>query len=172
VGVDVAASPNGRTLLLSAGNATSRIEQRDPRTGALIATSPAIEGVINPRIGGIIDGDAWFSVPTGMLGYVSKLDLHTMLYAIGGEGHPGVLGAETTNGVRVDIVDGIVWISQFAGGSQSNYCADPRTARPRASLPAGGQTAFLTADDRYVYTDTALARGFRLTRGAINPRCR
>ena len=170
VGLDLAASPDQHLLLLSAGNSGSRIERRDPHTGKLLASSPLIDGVIEPRIGGTIDGDAWFSVPTGMMGYVSKLNLRSMRYIVGREGFPGLHGG--TNGVQVDVIDGLVWISQLAGGRQSNYCADPRTGRPRATLAVGPETGFLTADNRYVYTDTALEHGWRLTRLAIPARCR
>jgi hypothetical protein len=173
--LSVAADPSGRVLLTSAGNSEglAHVQRRDPVTGALLATSPLFEGVVEPGVGGVIDGGVWFSESTGLQGYVGRLDLVT-LKATGTQ-----TPKDSTNGIEANVIDGILWITQVAGGRQRNYCGNPVTGRSRAPLAnsvLNDQIEFLTADAHYVYLDEtpvgADAHAVLLIRQPISPRCR
>lgn len=162
----VGASPSGQTLLVSEGRARSYVERRSPRTGALLARSRVFEGVTAPYIGGIVDGGAWISQSGGMMGYVLRLNLATLRISTGSPRPTG------TNGIRAQLIGGVLWVSQLAGGPQRNYCGDLRSGVSRApvKLPAWGQ--FLTADSTSVYyVPDANHRRQELDREAIDPRC-
>ena len=174
----VAASPSGQVLLVSEGGERSEVQRRDPRTGALLATSGLFEGAAAPYIGGVVDGGAWISQSGGMMGSVERLDIKTLRITgfTGAPANPGITGPPQifgTNGIEAQLIDGILWVSQPAGGPQRNYCGDPRTAVSRApiKLPAWGM--FLTADANAVYyVADGSARREQLDREPLDPRCR
>lgn len=169
--VQVASDPDGTTLLVSRGNGGGRgyVERRDPRTGALLATSRRFDGVTEPSIGGIIDGGVWLSEPTGMIGYIERVDVNTLRPT-----PPREPIGETSNGIRAQVIDGILWVTQGGlGGAKDNYCGDPVTGRKRAPLPRALERAgdFLTADANNIYYLGGPAQ-HDLIRAPIDPRCR
>jgi hypothetical protein len=133
---DVTASSDGRTLVVSEANSgVGTLQRRDPVTGALLVSAPA-SGVIAPVLDGIVSDSLWISVPTGMMGYVARLDATTLQAA--GPPSPGTGSAidiEGSNGIQAHLWGGALWITNEAGGPQRNYCADPVTGQRRATSP-------------------------------------
>jgi hypothetical protein len=184
VGIQVASDARADVLLLSvedAGNGgagKAHLELRDAATGALIAISRQFDGATRPYIGGIVDGQVWLSEGTGLMGYVEQ----THLSPVSSIGQPGpALGTGRatatlipgTNGISAHLSDGILWVTQIAGGPERNYCADPATGRPLAPIGYSESAAFLTADNSFVYfvPDTN-RRADQVAREPIDPRCR
>jgi hypothetical protein len=77
-----------------------------------------------------------------------------------------------TNGIRAQLIDGILWVTQPAGGGQRNYCGDPATGRARARLPLSGDSVFLTADTTNFYYEPLDTSPAEIARAPIDPRCR
>lgn len=176
--VDVAANSAGRVLLVSEGGEISHVQRRDPRTGKLMASSRALTGAGPPYIGGIVDGWVWISQSGGMMGSVERLALTTLAPSSfpGAVPQPGVTGAPSifgTNGITAQLIDGVLWVSQFAGGPTRNYCGSPITGRAHARLPLAKYGLFLTADAGTIYyiANANLPKGEELVRTRISPRC-
>jgi hypothetical protein len=95
-----------------------RVQRRNTTTGALLAQTAATIGVTSPTIGGIITSGIWISDPGGSAGGVERLDLTTL--------HP-IAGSEVngSNGVAVTVTGNRLWVTQPAGATVRNYCADP-----------------------------------------------
>jgi hypothetical protein len=177
MGVDVASDAAGRVLVDSAGHEEARIQLRDPVTGGVVRQSHLILGVTKPYIGGVIDGGVWFSEAGGSMGYVRRVQLSELTSTGDPEGEasfwsrmpPTLL--EGSNGIRAAVVDGMLLVSQVAGGAQSNYCGDPVTGQDRAPLrlPPFGVPAGLIGRTLY-YLDEA-GRWTSLGRVALSPRC-
>jgi len=177
-GIDVAADPSGRVLLVSEGQELARLQRRDPHTGALIASSPIFEGVTKPYLGGIIDGGAWISEATGMMGYAERVhvdDLATARYpSISWAAKGGVSPlVNATNGIRAVVRDGILWVTQVAGGPQRNYCGNPVSGQPRAALGLPAQSWLLAVAPTSFYYVNGGATGTlgELVRAPIPPAC-
>jgi hypothetical protein len=173
--VDVAANPTGTTLVISEGHERAYIQRRDPRTGTLIATSAAFDGVTKPHIGGIIDGGVWISEATGNQGYIQRLSARTFKPTTANDGEP--LRIDTSNGIHAQVFDRILWVTQIAGGPKRNYCGDPVTGRSRAPLPfppATIQTALLAISTTSIFYLPAYSSRTpkELLRAPIDPRCR
>lgn len=150
--VEVGTGPGGRSLLVSEGSlgGLAHIERRDGVTGRLLATSGRFLGVTEPALGGTFADRLWFSEATGMAGYFGQLNVRTLkprrTYALG-------TGAEmASNGIRAQVIDGILWVTQPGGGAAWNYCANPLSGRPRLVLPGPERRgAFVTADAHRLY---------------------
>jgi Protein of unknown function (DUF4232) len=167
-GMQIAADPAGRTLLASVGSEhPTRIERLDPNTGATLAESGSFWSVTKPLIGGISNGGAWVSDATGMAGSFFRLDVNTL--KITHTQGPAVMIA--TNGIRAQVIDGILWVTQPAGGSPRNYCGDPVTGSRRAPLPLSGDSLFLTADTTSFYYEPLETSPAEIVRAPIDPRC-
>lgn len=152
---DVASNATGTVLVV--GEATDlgvgSIERRDPVTGALIATSPPVIGVAAPRVGGVVDGQVWVSEGTGMMGYVRRYDL-TPLAPAGracSQGRSSSSCVGGTNAIRASVADGLVWITQAAGGPTRQVCLDPTTRRVLSSLPLAGNDAIVGIGIHHLY---------------------
>jgi hypothetical protein len=152
---DVAASPDGRTLIVTAAReGVGLIQRRDPRTGALLASSSAMLGVAAPVIGDVTQAGTWVAEPTGMMGYVERFQTASLR-------PQAATFVEGNNSIRVSAWDGRLWVSAQAGGGARNYCADLATGRKLASLPASawGQEGVLLAvggrDFYYSYSTDA-----------------
>ena len=102
------------------------LQRRDPATGALLAASPAVPGVAGLVLGGVIGSGVWVSNATGMLGYAERFDATTLAP------DPGTR-AEGTNGIAVQVADGLAWITS-GGGPGPGFCADPSSGRVLAGL--------------------------------------
>jgi hypothetical protein len=73
--VDLAADAAGTMLLVGeARDGIGAVQRRDPLSGALQASSPVLYGVVAPRVTSAIGDSVWISEPTGMQGYVERLD--------------------------------------------------------------------------------------------------
>ena len=176
-GIGVASNPSGGVLLDSEGRQIAHIQRRDPRTGRLLRQSAPIGSVSFPYVGGVYGDSVWVSNATGMAGYVQRFSLATLKPTrfAGAKPHPGVtmppaiLGA---NGIRAQMLDGILWVTQPAGGRQLNYCANPLNGATRASLQFGPEAQLLTAGAGHVYyVQNAQARYATLDSVRISPRC-
>jgi hypothetical protein len=178
-GVDVAADPPGRVLLDSEGHELAHVQHRDPRTGALIASSGTFEGVTKPFVGGIADGAVWISEAGGMMGAVERLSLLTLRPTgfPGAPPHPGESGPpriDGANGITARLIAGILWVTQPAGGTQRNYCGAPSTGRPLAPLPLGEEGQLLAADASSIYyvPDASNPTHAALAQAQIDSHCR
>jgi len=131
---DVGSDADGTVLVVStADNAGDAwIELRDPVTGALIRSTPPVSAVAAPGIGGVIGSDVWYSLSSGMAGGVGRLNAVTLAP------EPFSLNWNATNAIRVWVANGLVWVTQAAGGPRLNFCAAPGTGHVLASLPLGG----------------------------------
>lgn len=131
---DVGSDAAGTVLVVSTAYSGSdvRIERRDPVTGALIRSTPPASAVTAPGIGGVTGSDVWYSVSGGMGGGVGRLDVVTLAQ------EPFSLHWNATNAIRVWVANGLVWVTQAAGGPRLNFCAVPGTGHVLASLPLGG----------------------------------
>jgi hypothetical protein len=171
--VAVVANAQGTILLASLGNGQGlgRIVRLNPATGAMLGRSRPFDGVSEPRLGGIIDGGVWMSEATGMAGYVARVDVQTLR-----ETHVAPVLAYGSNGIAAHVLDGVVWISQLAGGSSRNYCGDPVTGRALGLFATRTETQFLTVDsnDVYVYETPVGGNGHEalLIRQRIGSHCR
>lgn len=141
---EVATGRGGQSLLVSEDNGSglSHVQRRDPRTGALLASSARILGAFHPILGGTIANRLWLSEATGLQGYVQQLNVGTLRPT-----HATLPPPVTTNGVRASVNDGILWITQNGGRPEVNYCADPVTGRSRAQLPAAAGRGQVVAED-------------------------
>ena len=148
---EVAASPDGGTLIVSeADEGAGTIQRRDPVTGALLASHPML-GVVAPLIGGVSGTGAWVREPTGLLGYIERFQTAAMTPEAGTQ-------ISGSNDLEANVWDGVLWVSNEASGPAQNYCADPATGRRLATLPlpdlAGDYLMTVTAD-RIYYSTTA-----------------
>jgi isopentenyl-diphosphate Delta-isomerase len=152
---DVAASADGTVLAVgeAADSGLGSVQGRNPTTGALLA-SHSTAGVTAPELGGVIDSGVWVSVPTGMLGYVERFTVATMTPDTATD-----LGG--TNGIRVIVADGVVWITDGTGGAGRNYCANPVTGRRLAAIPLPNldQDYLLAVSPRSVYYEAPASNG-------------
>lgn len=175
-GVGVASDAGGRVLLVSVGQDVANLEQRDPDTGALVETSRAFHGAFHPFIGGVVGHYAWLSQSGGNMGIVERIDLRRLAAT----GDPKGLGIWRptllwgTNRISARLIDGMLWVSQPAGGTLRNYCADPLTGRPRAPVRFGANAVLLAADARFIYYEPNGQTPYsaQIERAPIDPRCR
>lgn len=166
-GAQVKTDPAGTVLLTSVGEQSSRVQRRNPLTGALITQTKPIMSVNKPDIGGIDGPSTWFSASGGMSGSYSRLNTTTL------RSEPvGVRYQEYTNGVQAQIYDGTLWVTQPAGGPQRNFCANPITGRPRARLHIGQGGTILAADRHYIYDAFDESAPAQLVQAPIAARCR
>lgn len=126
---NVDASSDGGTLIVSAANdgGVGTVQRRDPATGALLASHP-MAGVFAPMIGGVSGADTWIAEPTGMMGYVERFQTSGMT-------PDRATQVKGTNGIRAQILNGVLWVTNPVGGSARNYCANPGTGHRLATLP-------------------------------------
>lgn len=139
VGSDVASDAAGTILVdgrLSQGGGA--VERRDPTTGALIA-SYAMTGVTAPRVTGVVGQSVWVSQATGTQGFVERLDATSLKPAPSDPAYCAPSATPTcisgSNGINAITANGLVWITQTAGGDQRNHCADPTTGGVLAAIP-------------------------------------
>jgi hypothetical protein len=125
---EVAANSPGTVLVAAETTSTGSgiLQRRDPATGALLAASPAVPGVAGLVLGGVAGSGVWVSNATGMMGYAERFDATTLAAS------PGTR-AEGTNGIAVQVADGLAWITS-GGGPGPGFCADPSSGRILARL--------------------------------------
>jgi hypothetical protein len=133
---NVAASPNGSVLIVSSGPAGA-VQRRDPRTGALLAASPAGAAVVD----GFTGSGVWVTTSAGPSARAEQLSLRSMK----------PVGTRSVSGpadLRVEVAHGLLWVT---GGPDRGYCADAQTGRPLAALPLPGHDKLLAVGDGVLY---------------------
>jgi hypothetical protein len=178
-GAEVGADARGRVLLDSEGRELSHVQRRDPGTGKLLASTPRIDGVIAPGIGGVIGRWAWINEAGGMMGYVQRIDIQD-LPAVAPPGERAVtIGTSPTvitgtNAIRAIVLDHVLWVTQPGGGPLRNYCADPVTGQWRAVLPIpiAGVLLTVNASRMYYLIDDENPYTERLATAPIPAACR
>jgi hypothetical protein len=154
---EVAASPDGSTLIVSEADAgNGSIQRRDPVTGALLASRPML-GVVAPMIGGVSAAGVWVREPTGLMGYIERFQTATMT-------PQPQTRVEGSNGIGADVWDGVLWVRNEVGGARLNYCANPATGRRLAALPLPdlAQDYLLTVQAGTIYYSVPAGRGFAI----------
>jgi hypothetical protein len=164
---EVAASPDGGTLIVSEADAgIGAIQRRDPVTGALLASYPML-GTFAPLIDDGVSGDGiWVREPTGMMGYIERFQTATVT-------PQAATRVEGTNGIAASVWDGVLWVSNEAGGPARNYCADPATGRRLATLPLPNlaQDDLMTVHAGIVYYSVFAGDGFAIRTVPVPAAC-
>src|SRR6266536_3615384 len=145
---DLSANAAGTVLVVGEADSGGRgaVQRRDPATGAILASHPVM-GVTAPAVAGSIDSAVW-------AGYVQRLGAATL--AAGGtcaEGRSTNTCVQGTNGIRARLANGLLWVTQVAGGRARNYCAEPSDGRVLASirLPQPAQDEVLAVAPRRIF---------------------
>ena len=154
---DLCSNATGTVLIVGEANAqgVGIIERRNPVTGSLLAsTQGQMAGVSTPRIGGVVDGGFWVSEATGMMGYAERLDLNTMSGSGCSARNDGCISG--SNGITTEVTNGLLWVTQTGGGPTRNFCANPITGDPLASLPLppNSEDEVLAVGTHMLYLDT------------------
>jgi len=153
---DLSANADGTVLVTGVAASTGRgaVQRRDPATGAILASHPLL-GVTAPVVAGPVRSAVWVSEPTGMMGYVQRLDAATLAPAdsacsFRAGGGPCVEGS---NGITARLADGLLWVTQPGGGIARNYCAEPSDGRVLAPirLPRPALDAILATTSRWIF---------------------
>ncbi|SRR6266508_1004448 len=161
--------PSGRLLYVVTsvpGAADPRsLYELDAATGGVRARV-ALTGVAVNGISATGDG-VWVSVATGMLGRVGfhrASDLRVVA-AFGPQRN-----GPATNGIRADVVDGILWVTDSMVGAVA--CADPATGRPREIVIAqsSGIAGYSNVAGAGAQVYLGIDRG--VARITPSPRCR
>jgi hypothetical protein len=105
--------------------------------------------------------------PSGMLGYVERFGTATMAPSQATD----VAG---TNGIRVRVADGVVWITDLVGGASRNYCANPVTGRRLGPIPMPhlSEDYLLAVSGQYLYYQEPVGNGFELKTAHVPVACR
>lgn len=178
-GIDVASNASGTVLVDSEGHEQALVQRRNPSTGRLLDDSPLYEGVTKPYIGGVSGSGIWLTEATGMMGYAQRISIKTLRPTHLTGTPPNWTDAhvplvEGTNGISSRVTQNILWITQDAGGKQTNYCGDPENGKPRAVLPLANTAMFdslLTVATTGIYYVTGPGVRLQLNRAPINPTC-
>lgn len=126
---EVAANSSGTVLVVEETTIIGFgvLQRRDPATGALLAISHTVQGVAGLFVGGVVGSGVWVVNVTGLMGYVERLDATTLAP------NPGTQ-VEGTNGITVQVADGLTWVYPRLGGPGPSFCADPSSGRVLARL--------------------------------------
>ncbi len=153
---DLSANATGTVLVVGEADSggPGAVQRRDPVTGALLAAHPVL-GVAAPRVAGPVRSAVWVSEATGMMGYVRRFAAAQMTAGGGAcvEARTTRTCVEGTNGITARIANGLLWVTQIAGGNGRNYCADPSSGRKLASirLPQPAQDEVLAVGARQIF---------------------
>jgi hypothetical protein len=155
---DVSANAAGTVLIVGAADTEGRgvVQRRDPATGALLQTSRPELGVAAPTVAGPVGSAVWISEATGMMGYVLRVDAASIssIDSTCAESRNTATCVEGTSDITARIADGLLWVTQVAGGKPRNYCANPVSGRALAPivLPRPARDMVLAiASDRIFY---------------------
>jgi hypothetical protein len=90
-----------------------------------------------------------------MTGYVQRLDAATLAAAASScaEGTSTNTCVQGTNDITARLANGLLWVTQVAGGNGRNYCADPSGGRPLTPirLPQPAQDEVLAIAPRQIF---------------------
>lgn len=129
------------------------------------------------RIAPVAGSAVWVSQPTGMLGYVQRLDATTLAAATARncELQKSTNSCLTgTNAIMARIADGLLWVALPVGRAARNYCADPSSGRPLAPirLPQPGQDDLLAIGPHQIFYAAPDRTGSYLRQTPIPAGCR
>jgi hypothetical protein len=153
---DLSANSAGTVLVVGEADSGGRgaVQRRDPATGAILASRP-VTAVTAPAVAGPAGPAVWVSQATGMTGYVQRLDAATLAAAAStcAEGRSTNTCLEGTNDITARLANGLLWVTQVAGGNGRNYCADPSDGRPLTPirLPQPAQDEVLAIAPRQIF---------------------
>jgi hypothetical protein len=171
---DLSANSAGTVLIVGEADSGGRgaVQRRNPATGAILASHPVM-GVAAPAVAGPIDSAVWVSEATGMMGYVQRLDAAT-LAADGStcaDGRSTNTCLEGTNDITARLANGLLWVTQVAGGSGRDYCAIPSDGRPLTPirLPQPAQDEILAIAPRRIFYAAPGPRASRYLRQEAIP---
>ena len=161
---DLASNTAGNVLIVGEANeGAGTVQRRDPLNGNLLAQTPIMLGVGAPDVGGITANGVWVSEATGMMGGVQLYDLTTLtpVGATCSEGRTDTTCLLGSNGITARVVNGILWITQLAGGPQSNFCADPSDGQVLATIPLPNEDEDVVESfgSRYLYVESPSVPG-------------
>ena len=130
------------------------VQRRNAVTGAVLASHP-VSGVAAPVVAGPVGSAVWISEATGMMGYVQRLDAASMTadQSNCGEGQITSTCVSGSNDVTARVADGLLWVTQVAGGKVRNYCADLVDGRKLApiELPQPNQDLVLAIAPHQIF---------------------
>ncbi len=162
-------------IVTEAENGFGTIQTRNPTSGALIITTkPGILGVTAPNLSEVTGGGVWVAVATGMQGYLERLDVSTLRPTPLSLPYPG----DATNGISAEIMAGVLYVQQIAGGPTRNYCGSPSTGQMFAALGLGPTATVLAANSTDLFYIPVVSyagpvpRGEELVATPINAKCR
>ena len=175
---DVASNASGSVLLVEEANTEGlgQLQRRDPTTGQLLDDSSAIGGIVDPFVQGVMGNEVWVSESTGNEGYTRLYNLEN-LQPVGpacDEGLSNSMCIDGTNGISARGINGLLWVTQPAGGPMRNFCATS-DGRILSAIPDIGEEPILAIGSRYLYTLTnqvAPDKGQTLTEVAVPSACR
>ncbi len=175
---DLSANAAGTELIVGEADSEGQgaVQRRDAATGAVLA-SRRESGVAAPMVAGPVGLAVWITEPTGMMGYIQRLDAASMTpgQSTCEEGQVTGTCVSGTNDITARIADGVLWVTQVAGGKMRNYCADPVDGRKRAAieLPQPSQDLVLAiAAHQIFYAAPGPKAGRYLRREPISNACR
>jgi hypothetical protein len=174
---DLSANAAGTVLLVGEADrgGSGAVQRRDPRTGALLA-SHGMQGVAAPVVAGPIGSAVWISEATGMMGYVQRLDAATLAPAerACAEGDSTGTRLKGTNAIRAQLANGLLWITQPAGGDARNYCGRPSDGSAIAPirLPRPADVVLAIGPHLIFYAAPGPSAGQYVRRAALPAPCR
>lgn len=129
-----------------------------------------------PQVTGPSGSAVWISEPTGMMGYVQRLDATTLAPATARNCE---LERSTntcltgTNAISARIADGLLWVTQRVGPAARNYCADPSDGLLLApiGLPQPDQDLLLAVGPHQIFYAAPGRSGSYLRQAPIPARC-
>jgi len=148
---DVAANATGTVLVVGEVNneGVGAIEQRDPKTGKLLASYRPFFSVGPPEVGGVIGQSVWVHAASGMRASVLQFATATLTL------NPST-ALEGSNGITVLVANGLIWVSQLPEeGPPRNFCGDPSDGRVLASLNIPSSSELLAVGPHDVYYASA-----------------
>lgn len=175
---DLSANAAGTELIVGEADSEGQgaVQRRDAATGAVLAAR-RVSGVAAPMVAGPVGSAVWITEPTGMMGYIQRLDAASMTADKSNCAEGKITGTcvSGTNDITARIADGVLWVTQVAGGKMRNYCADPVDGRKRApiELPQPTEDIVLAiAPHQIFYAAPGPKAGHYLRREPISSACR
>jgi hypothetical protein len=169
---NVSANPAGTTLIVGESDSGGRgaVQRRNPVTGAILVSHPVF-GVAAPLVAGPEGSFVWVSEPTGNMGYIQRLDAATLTGTRCQEGGTPGTCVQGSNDIEARVADGLLWVSQQAGGDLRNYCGDPATGRILApiGLPQPDQDDILAIGSHAIFYAAPALRASQYLRLAPIP---
>jgi hypothetical protein len=124
------------------------IEERDASTGSIVVGSYRKIGNLAVNALAATSDGVWSAEPTGMLGQAHLYERTDL---------KDVATIQGTNGLRVDVADGVLWLADGMAGTLR--CAGPETGRIRTWIPRVGASHDDSYESNVVALDTSIYVG-------------